>query len=182
MPDITETTEQPEVTDERIYDDLKAYAEGGMIQYVLPTEPLGEQWIVGWKGQILKFTTKDSIVGFLMGIQVAALFIADMREPVRDLRAWLREAPKVSAQPVASIGTHWGVAYGGQDANDCAGVLEYDDEAGAAEQVQWVKGGFLASCTVIRTRWERRGDPDQDQAGELAAGRERLRDWVTDGN
>lgn len=153
MPDA-ETGSQ-EVTDERIYDDLKAYQEGGMIEYVLPTEPLGEQWIVGWKGKVLRFTTKEQIVGFLTGIQVAALFVADLRGPV-NLRDWLRGPPQVSAEPVASIGTQWGVAYGGEDASDCAGVLTYDDEAEAAEHVQWVNGGFLASHTVIRTRWERR--------------------------
>jgi hypothetical protein len=162
MTDQTETTEPPEVTDERIYEDLKAYKEAGMIDYVLPTEPLGEQWIVGWRGSILKFVTKDSIVGFLTGIQVAALFVADLRGPVRDLREWLREPPQVSAQPVASIRTEWGVAYGGEDASDCAGVLTYDDEGEAAEHVQWVNGGFLASHTVIRTRWERRNAAEDD--------------------
>lgn len=69
----------PEVTDERILADLEAYQDAGMIDYVLPTIPLGEQWIVGWNGQILKFTTKEGIVGFLTGIQVAAMFIARMR-------------------------------------------------------------------------------------------------------
>lgn len=65
-----------EVTDERIYADLKAYADAGMLEYVLPTDPIGEQWIVGWNGKILKFVTQEGIVGFLTGIQVAALFAA----------------------------------------------------------------------------------------------------------
>jgi hypothetical protein len=65
-----------EVTDERIYADLKAYADAGMLEYVLPTDPIGEQWIVGWKGRILKFVTKEGIVGFLTGIQAAVLFAA----------------------------------------------------------------------------------------------------------
>lgn len=69
----------PEVTDERIYDDLKAYAAAGMIDYVLPTQPLGVEWVVGWHGQILKFTAKEGIVGFLTGIQVAAMFVGRMR-------------------------------------------------------------------------------------------------------
>lgn len=72
-------SEPAEVTDERIYEDLKAYQEAGMIEYVLPTDPIGEQWIVGWRGQILKFTTKEGIVGFLTGIQVCALFAGDIR-------------------------------------------------------------------------------------------------------
>jgi len=73
------TADPPEVTDERIYEDLKAYQDGGLIEYVLPTEPLGEQWIVGWNGQILKFVTKEGIVGFLTGIQVCAMFVAKRR-------------------------------------------------------------------------------------------------------
>ena len=77
---MTTQTEQ-EVSDERIYEDLKAYQEGGLIEYVLPTEPLGEQWIVGWNGQILKFVSKEGVVGFLAGLQVCAMFVAKMRNP-----------------------------------------------------------------------------------------------------
>ena len=73
------TADPPEVTDERIYEDLKSFQDGGLIEYVLPTEPLGEQWIVGWNGQILKFVTKEGIVGFLTGIQVCAMFVAKRR-------------------------------------------------------------------------------------------------------
>ena len=75
-------TNTPEVSDENIYATLKGYQEFGMIDY-LPTEPLGEQWIVGWNGQILKFTTKEGIVGFLTGIQVCASFVGKQREPRR---------------------------------------------------------------------------------------------------
>ncbi len=77
---MTGAATPPEVTDERIYADLKAYADAGMIEYVLPTEPLGDQWIVGWNGQILKFTTKDSVVGFLSGIQACAVFVRKHRD------------------------------------------------------------------------------------------------------
>jgi hypothetical protein len=72
--------EAEEVTDERIYDDLKAYQDAGMLDYVLPTDPIGEQWIVGWRGQILKFVTKEGITGFLAGIQVGALFAAALTD------------------------------------------------------------------------------------------------------
>jgi hypothetical protein len=78
VPDLN-PAEPPEVTDERIYEDLKAYQDAGMLEYVLLTEPLGEQWIVGWNGTILKFVTKEGIVGFLTGIQVCATFAAKMR-------------------------------------------------------------------------------------------------------
>jgi hypothetical protein len=63
----------------RIYRDLKVYADGGLIEYVLPTDPMGERWIVGWHGEILKFTTDEGIVGFMLGIQVAAGFAAKQR-------------------------------------------------------------------------------------------------------
>jgi hypothetical protein len=66
----------PEVTDEEIYESLRGYQEAGLIEYVLPTEPLGEQWIVGCDGQILKFLTKEGIVGFLAGISACARFVA----------------------------------------------------------------------------------------------------------
>jgi hypothetical protein len=69
----------PPMTNERIYGDLKAYADAGMIDYVLPTEPLGEQWIVGWQNQILWFVTTEGIIGFLVGIQVATVHIARLR-------------------------------------------------------------------------------------------------------
>ena len=81
MTDRTWRTKPQEVTDERIYEDLKQYQDFGMIEYVLPTEPLGEQWIVGWNGQILKFISKEGIVGFLAGIQVCAGFVAKQRQP-----------------------------------------------------------------------------------------------------
>lgn len=78
---MTGTTEPQEITDERIYEDLKQYQDLGMIEYVLPTKPLGEQWIVGWNGQILKFISKEGIVGFLTGIQVCAGFVGKQRRP-----------------------------------------------------------------------------------------------------
>jgi hypothetical protein len=78
---MTETANEPqEVTDERIYEDLKAYSDCGMIEYILPIVPLGEEWIVGWNGQILKFLSKEGIVGFLAGIQVCATFVGK-RQP-----------------------------------------------------------------------------------------------------
>ena len=82
MTNLDFTGDPPEVTDERIYEDLKAYADAGMIEYVLPTEPLGEQWIVGWNQQILKFVTKEGIVGFLTGYEVE--WLPRILETLRD--------------------------------------------------------------------------------------------------
>ncbi len=54
----------------------------------------------------------------------------------------------------AYLSEHWCVAWGGEDANDCAGLLEYDDEAGAQEMTQWIDGSFVARQMVIRLPWE----------------------------
>lgn len=80
----------PEITDEQIYAELKTYSDGGMIDYVLPTNPLGEQWIIGWKGDIHTFTSKEGIVGFLLGVQVAAQFAINSRVSVPPLPKWGR--------------------------------------------------------------------------------------------
>lgn len=53
------------------------------------------------------------------------------------------------------VHTEWGVAYGGEDGNDCAGVLTYGGEAEAAEMVQWVNGGFLVRREVAVGPWVR---------------------------
>ena len=82
-------TEAGEVSDEKIYADLKAYADVGMIDYVLPTTPLGEQWIVGWNRDLLKFVTKEGVVGFLTGIAVGVDFAVKKLRPGITLSAGL---------------------------------------------------------------------------------------------
>lgn len=49
----------------------------------------------------------------------------------------------------------WAIAWGGEDPNDCAGRLTYDDEAEAQEMTQWITGSYVARREVARTRWER---------------------------
>lgn len=79
---MTTETEPEEITDEEILAELDNYKRAGMLAYVLPTIPLGEQWIVGYEGKILKFLTKEGIVGFLTGIQVGALFAVKVRKGI----------------------------------------------------------------------------------------------------
>lgn len=92
--------EPAEVTDETIYQYLKDYQEAGMIEYVLPTEPLGKQWIVGHDGQILKFLTKEGIVGFLAGIMVCATFVGKQRAastgPIWESPSWKAGVAKMN--------------------------------------------------------------------------------------
>lgn len=100
-------TEPDEITDETIYQHLKEYQEAGMIEYVLPTEPLGEQWIIGHNGQILKFLTKEGIVGFLAGTSVCATYVGRLKGastgPIWDHPAW-GAAPR---QAVATAAAHF---------------------------------------------------------------------------
>ena len=49
--------------------------------------------------------------------------------------------------------TQWCIWWGGEDPNDCAGRLEYDDQAEADEMTQWVSGSRVASRTVTWTAW-----------------------------
>jgi hypothetical protein len=76
---MAQPVDAPEISDEDIYNTLKEYSDAGMIEYVLPTDPIGEQWIVGADGQILKFVSKEGIVGFLAGISTCARFVAKVR-------------------------------------------------------------------------------------------------------
>ena len=79
-------------------------------------------------------------------------------------------AEAVAAMAVAygaafRVSTRWAAAYGGEDANDCAGVLEYDDEDDANEHASWIHGGYVAKRTVISLPWETvRYDDDEEPA------------------
>lgn len=59
----------------------------------------------------------------------------------------------VPEQEDAEGSAEWCIAWGGEDANDCAGRLEYDDQAEAEEMRQWIDGGIVARRTVTRSRW-----------------------------
>ena len=64
----------------------------------------------------------------------------------------------------ARTSIHYAIAYGGDDPNDCAAVLEYDDQAEAAEMTQWIRDGYVAWCTVTRSRWQREDILPADEA------------------
>ena len=67
----------------------------------------------------------------------------------------------------ARVTTDWCIAWGGEDANDCAGQLEYDDEAEAREMTQWIECGFVARQSVIRLPWETVPGDELPAAGEF---------------
>jgi hypothetical protein len=87
----------------------------------------------------------------------------EARAQVAQLAARLQELTAPGLFPAvcpARVSTEWCIAWGGEDANDCAGRLEYDDEAGAREMTQWIDGGIVARQTVIRLPWE--NAPDEE--------------------
>ena len=61
-----------EITDEQIYAELRQYELLGVLEYVLPTEPLGEEWVLGVEGRIVKLVGKDQACGFLAGASALA--------------------------------------------------------------------------------------------------------------
>jgi len=79
-----------ELTPEMAYGELRAYERLGMLEYVLPTEPLGEAWTLGFKGQIIKLAGMDQCAAFLAGMSVAAHWAHAQivtHDPLRDLMA-----------------------------------------------------------------------------------------------
>jgi hypothetical protein len=57
--------------------------------------------------------------------------------------------------------TGWCTWWGGEDPNDCAGQLVYDDQAEAQEMAQWILGGRVAKRTTVHGPWI-----DQPEGGE----------------
>lgn len=73
-------TTVPEFTDEQILEQLEDYARAGVIEYVLPTIPLGEQWVVGLTDNngdpnIAKMNS-EQVFGFLIGVSAMIRFMA----------------------------------------------------------------------------------------------------------
>ena len=60
-----------------------------------------ERQYVGWNGQILRFDTKEGIVGFLIGIQVCALFKEKLRTQWPSSLAAFLAADAPAAEPRA---------------------------------------------------------------------------------
>lgn len=52
-----------------IYRELKRLARLGVLDYVLPTEPLSDEWVLGIGGTIAKLTTKGEMIAFFAGVR-----------------------------------------------------------------------------------------------------------------
>jgi len=63
-------------SDEDVYEKFKTWVEVGVLQYVLPTEPLGESWVLGVDGQIVKLVGVDQAVAWLSGADAVTRLVA----------------------------------------------------------------------------------------------------------
>ena len=61
---------------EHLYAELKKLEAVGAVEYVLPTVPLGEEWIVGFEGSIIKMIGNGEAAAFLAGVNVACRTLA----------------------------------------------------------------------------------------------------------
>ena len=81
-----------EITDEQIYETLKQYEAAGVISYILPTEPLGEEWILGVPdglGGLMKLKGKDQAAGWLAGAATVAHWAREQRREPSTLERFL---------------------------------------------------------------------------------------------
>jgi hypothetical protein len=60
------------LTSQKIYEELRQYQHLGVLEYVLPTDPLGEEWILVVQGQIVKLIGDDQAAAFLAGCAAVA--------------------------------------------------------------------------------------------------------------
>jgi len=64
----------------------------------------------------------------------------------------------------------WCIWWGGEDPNDCAGFLTYDDEAECIEMAQWIKAGRVARRAVTRGPWQEAALGGQRERDDGVAG------------
>lgn len=59
-----------ETTPEEVYDLLRSLENDGLLTYIVPTTPLGEEWAVGmFDGGLLKMN-HEQVIAFLIGNQL----------------------------------------------------------------------------------------------------------------
>lgn len=73
--------DQPDdaLTDQQILAAFEEYADKGVLDYVLPTEPLGEEWVLGMRGDIVKLKTKNEAMACLAGLGCMAHWALDQQ-------------------------------------------------------------------------------------------------------
>lgn len=65
--------------EEKIHAEFVKYQEAGIVQYVLTSEPLGEAWVIGVQGQIVKLAGSGEACAFLAGASAVVTALAAVR-------------------------------------------------------------------------------------------------------
>ena len=81
MVDSTTQEEAPEVSNEDLLKQFEQLAEYHVIDYILPTEPLGEAWVVGKGLAIIKLKTQEEAMSFIMGANMVLTWLRDNHLP-----------------------------------------------------------------------------------------------------
>jgi len=70
------------LTNEEILTQLQDFARVGVIQYVLPTEPLGQEWVIGLEGLgICKLVRKSEAIAFISGANAVVRLLERKQYP-----------------------------------------------------------------------------------------------------
>lgn len=81
MVDSTTQEAAPEVSNEDLLKQFEQLAEYHVIDYILPTVPLGEAWVVGKGISLLKLNTQEEAMSFLMGANMVLTWLRDNHLP-----------------------------------------------------------------------------------------------------
>lgn len=57
---------------------LDGLVEVGVLEYVLPTVPLGERWVLGARGKILNLTRGETLA-FISGVTALAFLVGELQ-------------------------------------------------------------------------------------------------------
>lgn len=69
-----EDKEGDTLTNHEILLTLQSYRLGGVLEYITPTDPFGQEWVLGINGKIVKLRGKSEAVAFLLGAQLLMTF------------------------------------------------------------------------------------------------------------
>lgn len=84
MPELSNDT-----TPEEVYELLRSLERDGLVSFIVPTDPLGEEWVLGVDNQMLKLN-HEQVIAFLIGNQLTLHWLmAQIKERGISTPAWL---------------------------------------------------------------------------------------------
>lgn len=104
MPTLSKDT-----TPEEVYELLKSLRNDGIFTYILPTDPLGEEWVCGTNDHQLLKMNHEQVISFLIGNQMTLHWLMAQVQ-ARGVPDWLRPITlsKSDAEFIVKIMDEWG--------------------------------------------------------------------------